>query len=405
MIAPARPTTYRSGRERLRLGRLSHRRPTARRLVADLSPETLRRSTLEALEPRRRGQPGAGAALGRPALGPLRHGPRRRGLADSLDAPGRQFLEFRFSIPRGPGEAGRREGLGRSRRREPDRRGAERPGVLGRGDSRDVPADDARSTAPRRRRQLRGRRLRPLSAGGRSPARPRAASERDGSDDRLRRDRGPGRRGRARPCSPDDESRAASLPGASRPRRSPIRSARPALRFSERAPVAAAGPVSRRGLARGRIPHSARTGPGRAAGGGGRWRGGALGRGARRGGGSDRSRAGRSTCSIRSRRPCLPDAGDGRRDPVLLEARPARARVSRARPLPRLGRSAGSAVSPDPRDGRPRTKRSGRSRTRPPDTEPSRSPGSSLPRTARGAGPSWTPAPASSRSWPIASSR
>ena len=75
-----------------------------RRLVADLSPETLRRSTPGPSRRGRRRQPRARAALGRPPLRPLRHGARRRPGADPprRSASGNSWT-FTFSIPRGLG--------------------------------------------------------------------------------------------------------------------------------------------------------------------------------------------------------------------------------------------------------------------------------------------------------------
>ena len=51
VIAPARPTTYRSGESVSVSGVCLTAVSTSRRLIADLSSETLRRSTLEALAP------------------------------------------------------------------------------------------------------------------------------------------------------------------------------------------------------------------------------------------------------------------------------------------------------------------------------------------------------------------
>ena len=104
VIAPSRPTTYRSGESVSVSGVCLTAVSTARRLVADLSSETLRRSTLQALES------GDEVNLERA----LRWGDRLSGhfVMGHVDGVSRilstrragNSWEFRFSIPPGLGE-------------------------------------------------------------------------------------------------------------------------------------------------------------------------------------------------------------------------------------------------------------------------------------------------------------
>ena len=157
---------------------------TSRRLVADLSSETLRRSTLRALES------GDEVNLERA----LRWGDRLSGhfVMGHVDGVSRilstrragNSWEFRFSIPPGLGKLVAEKGS------------VALDGVSltvaarnGRAFSVSVipetyAADDARKQAPRRRRQLRGRRLRALSRGRPLSG---ASARRGGADERMKR--------------------------------------------------------------------------------------------------------------------------------------------------------------------------------------------------------------------------
>ncbi len=149
-------------RERLRLRGLPDRR--ARRPRSRGRPLARDAETLDAREPRarREGQRGARAALGRPALGPLRDGARGRDLPRAVDRPVRQLLDGLLLDPPRALALRRAEGLGLRRRREPDRRHPG-PRAVRRGrHPGDAPEDDARPDREGRRRQLRGRRLRPI---------------------------------------------------------------------------------------------------------------------------------------------------------------------------------------------------------------------------------------------------
>ena len=117
---------------------------------AEAMPETLARSSLGALRPGRAGQPRAGAARRRPARRPHRAGPRRRhrhGRARSTSDGFSRVVEI-DADPRARALP-RREGLGRGRRRQPDRQRAARRRLRRLADPRDARAHDPRRAAAR----------------------------------------------------------------------------------------------------------------------------------------------------------------------------------------------------------------------------------------------------------------